>query len=156
MKNDLYTTLVYARSWLLVGRLAYLLLKLLGAEIPPSVRIGKDFLLEHGGFGVVIHSKTKIGDRVKIYPGVTVGRADIYRPASQSHFQGVSIEDDAILCPGAKVLCKEGVLRVGKGTVVGANAVLLNSTGDGEIWAGMPARCVGKRQDYLSGIPAGT
>jgi serine O-acetyltransferase len=48
---------------------------------------------------------------------------------------------------GAKVLCKEGVLKVGKGTVVGANAVLLQSTGEDELWAGMPARCVGSRQD---------
>jgi len=28
---------------------------------------------------------------------------------------------------------------------VGANAVLLESTGENEIWAGVPARCVGKR-----------
>jgi serine O-acetyltransferase len=93
----------------------------------------------------VIHSKTRIGKRVKVYPGVTVGRADIYRPMSASRFEGVVIEDEAILCPGAKVLCKEGVLTVGKGTVIGANAVLLQSTGEGELWAGLPARCVGKR-----------
>jgi serine O-acetyltransferase len=43
------------------------------------------------------------------------------------------------------VLCKQGVLRVGRGTMVGANAVLLESTGEDEIWAGIPARCVGKR-----------
>jgi serine O-acetyltransferase len=145
MQRDLYTSLVYARNWPVLGRLAYYGLKLLGAEIPRSVQIGEGFQLEHGGFGVVIHSKTHIGKRVKVYPGVTVGRADIYRPASISRFEGVVIEDEAILCPGAKVLCKEGVLTVGKGTVVGANAVLLQSTGEGELWAGMPARCVGKR-----------
>jgi len=37
-------------------------------------------------------------------------------------------------------------LRVGSGTVLGANAVLLQSTGENEIWAGIPARCVGKRE----------
>jgi len=57
------------------------------------------------------------------------------------------IEDDVILCPGAKVLCKEGVLRVGRGSVIGANAVLLQSTGENEIWAGMPAQCVGQRHE---------
>lgn len=145
MPVDLYTSLVYARTWPVAGRLAYYLLKLLGAEIPLSVKIGPDFLLEHGGFGVVIHSKTVIGARVKIYPGVSVGRADIYRPMQQSRFEGIVIEDDVILCPGARVLGKEGVLRVGRGTVVGANAVLLQSTGENEIWAGMPARCVGYR-----------
>ncbi len=145
MKRDLYTSLVYARNWPVVGRLAYFTLKLLGIEIPLSVEIGRDFLLEHGGFGVVIHSRSKIGDRVKLYPGVTLGRADIYRPMHQSRFEGIMIEDDAILCPGVKVLCKDGILRVRKGTVVGANAVLLQSTGENEIWAGIPARCIGKR-----------
>lgn len=143
---DIYTRLVYARNWPLVGRLAYLLLKLLGVEIPRSVPIGRDFLLEHGGFGVVIHSRAVIGARVKVYPGVTVGRSDIYRPQQASRFEGVVIEDDAILAPGSKVLGKQGVLRVGRGTVVGANAVLLQSTGDWEIWAGAPARQVGTRE----------
>jgi serine O-acetyltransferase len=126
--------------------MAYYALKLFGTEIPTSVPVGEGFELAHGGFGVVVHSKSQIGKRVKIYPGVTLGRADIYRPASESRFEGIVIEDDVILAPGAKVLCKEGVLMVRRGTVVGANAVLLESTGENEIWAGMPARCVGKRE----------
>jgi len=146
MKRDFYTALVYARHWPVVGRLAYFTLKLLGAEIPRSVHVGQEFELAHGGFGVVIHSRSTIGDRVKIYPGVTLGRADIYRPAAQSKFEGITVESDAVLCPGAKILCKEGILKVGHGTVVGANAVLLQSTGEWEIWAGAPARCVGKRE----------
>ena len=144
---DIYTRLTYLRNNQLLGRLAYLLLKLLGAEIPRSVGIGPGFELAHGGFGVVVHSKTSIGARVKLYPGVTLGRADIYRPASESQFEGIVIEDDVILSPGCKVLCKEGVLRVGRGSVIGANAVLLQSTGDYEIWAGNPAQCVGHRHD---------
>jgi serine O-acetyltransferase len=144
-QTDLYTRLVYARQSRLFGKLAYYLLKLLGAEIPCPVKIGPHFLLEHGGFGVVIHSRSEIGEGVHIYPGVTLGRADIYRSMAHSKFEGIVIEDDAIICPGARVLCKEGVLRVGKGTVVGANAVLLQSTGQYEIWAGAPARCVGQR-----------
>jgi serine O-acetyltransferase len=145
MARDIYTRLVYARRIPILGGLAYFTLKLLGIEFPRSVPVGADFELAHGGFGVVIHSKSIIGRRVKIYPGVTLGRADIYRPATQSRFEGIIIEDDAILCPGAKILCKEGILKVGQGSVVGANAVLLESTGQDEIWAGVPARRVGKR-----------
>jgi len=144
---DFYTRLVYARYLPVVGRLAYYFLKLLGAEIPCSIRIGEGFELAHGGFGVVIHPSVVIGNRVKVYPGVTLGRADIHRPISASRFEGIVIEDEVILAPGSKVLCKEGVLRVGRGTVVGANAVLLCSTGEYEIWAGVPARCVGKRDE---------
>jgi serine O-acetyltransferase len=146
MAKDLYTRLVYARSSPLIGKLAYYILKLLGVEIPLSVRIGKEFQLEHGGFGVVIHRKTIIGDGVKIYPDVTLGRADIHRPIEQSRFTGISIEDEVILCSGSRILCKEGNLRVGRGTVIGANAVLLESTGENEIWAGVPARRVGLRE----------
>jgi serine O-acetyltransferase len=145
-RMDFYTRLVYARNWPVLGRLAYHILKMLGVEIPRSVQVGKAFELAHGGFGVVVHSRTMIGDRVKIYPGVGLGRADIHRPMSQSRFEGLVIEDDVILAPGSKVLCKEGVLRVRRGTVLGANAVLLQSTGEWEIWAGIPARCTGKRE----------
>jgi serine O-acetyltransferase len=144
-RRNSYTRLLYARRHPVLGSLAYFLLKLLGIEVPRSVRIGQDVTFEHGGFGVVIHPNSEIGDRVKIYPGVTLGRADIYRPIEDSKFQGIEIEDDVILAPGAKVLGKEGILRVGRGTVVGANAVLLESTGPNQMWAGIPAKCVGER-----------
>jgi serine O-acetyltransferase len=121
------------------------MLKFIGVEIPRSVKIEEDFELAHGGFGVVVHPNTVIGKRVKVYPGVTLGRADIFRSAAQSQFKGIVVEDDVILCPGAKVLCKEGTLHIGRGSVVGANAVLLDSTGVNEIWAGIPAKLVGKR-----------
>ena len=145
MRRDIYSRLVYARKHPIFGGMAYFTLKLLGVEIPPPVMVGENLELAHGGVGVVIHPNTIIGKRVKIYPGVTLGRADIYSSIEQSKFEGIIVEDDAILCPGAKILCKQGVLRVGRGSVVGANAVLLESTGDNEIWAGMPAKCVGMR-----------
>jgi serine O-acetyltransferase len=152
-RQDFYTSLVYARQWPLVGKLFYYLLKLLGSEIPTSVPIGSGFILEHGGHGVVIHSKAKIGNNVHVYQGVTLGRADIYRPSDQSQFVGIEIGDDVILSPGSKVLCKAGVLKVGQGTVIGANAVLFESTGENEIWAGVPARRVGERPWLEEGTP---
>jgi serine O-acetyltransferase len=144
-RQDFYTRLVYARQKWPLKKLAYYLLKLLGAEIPISVPVGPGFILEHGGHGVVVHSKAKIGANVHIYQGVTLGRADIYLPQEQSAFEGIEIGDDVILSPGSKVLCREGVLTVGRGTVLGANAVLLENTGEYEIWAGSPARRVGER-----------
>jgi serine O-acetyltransferase len=146
MTKDLPTKLVYARNWPIIGHLAYFALKVLGVEIPRSVPVGLDFELAHGAVGLVVHSRARIGDRVKIYPCVTIGRADIHLPIGQSSFEGVVIEDDVILAPGCKVLCKNGVLFVRRGTVVGANAVLLESTGESEIWAGIPAKCVGMRE----------
>ena len=146
---DFYTRLVYGRESKILGKLAYYTLKILGIEIPVPVVIGDDFELAHGGFGVVIHPNSKIGDRVKIYPGVTLGRADVYREISRSKFEGIVIDDDVVLASGAKILCKEGTLRVGQGTVIGANSVLLESTGENEIWAGGPAKCIRKRDPLI-------
>jgi serine O-acetyltransferase len=147
MPRDLPTLLVYTRNSPIFGRLSYYLLKLLGIEIPLSVQVGENLELAHGAVGLVVHSSSVIGDRVKIYPGVTLGRADIYRSMEESRFERILIEDDVILAPGAKVLCKEGTLIVGRRSMVAANAVLLQSTGEAEIWAGVPAKCIGKRED---------
>lgn len=136
--------LVYIRQKPILGKFAYYILVLFGADIPRSVKIGKQIRLQHWGICVVIHNLTTIGDRVNIFNGVTIGRADAYRK-SGTKFEGIIIEDDVMLGTGCKVLCKEGVLRVGKGTSVGANAVLLQSTGEYEIWVGAPAKCIGKR-----------
>ena len=146
MKTDIHTTLLYARNLPIVGKLAYFMLKALGAEVPLSVKIGPDCLLLHGGFGVVIHPKSEIEGNVRIYPGITLGRADIHLPAEQSKFEGIHVGQGAILSSGAKILCKEGILSVGNGSIIGANAVLFESTGENEIWAGMPARCIGLRE----------
>ena len=148
-RHDIYTRLVYERKRKYFGKLAYFILKLLGIEIPLEVMIGNDFELAHGGFGVVIHPKSEIGEGVKIYPGVTLGRADVHLPFDRSNFKGIVIEDDVILASGAKILCKEGTLRVSQGTVIGANSVLLESTGKNEIWAGVPAKRIGEREPII-------
>jgi serine O-acetyltransferase len=144
---NLYSRLVYARRWPVVGGLAYVLLKVLGAEIPRSVQIGTGFHLVHGGIGTVIHPNSVIGCNVRIYQGVTIGRGDTYRPAEDSRFRGVVVENDVIVGAGAKVLGSAGVLLVAAGTIIGANAVLQQSTNQGEVWAGNPARCIGLRSD---------
>jgi len=136
--------LVYLRQKPLIGKVAYYMLVVFGADIPRSVKIGKQLRLQHWGNGVVIHNLATIGDRENIFNGVTIGRADAYRK-SGTKFVGIEIVDDVMLGSGCKVLCKEGTLRVGKGTSIGANAVLLQSTGEYEIWVGAPAKCVGKR-----------
>ncbi len=59
-------------------------------------------------------------------------------------FAGFEIEDEALLCARATILSPgRERLVVGRGSVIGAGAVLRESTGPGEIWAGVPARRVG-------------
>jgi serine O-acetyltransferase len=147
LAKNVYTRLVYARQWPVLGRVAYVLLKALGCEIPNTVKIGKNFHLVHGGIGVVIHPKCVIGNDVTIYQGVTIGRGDTYRTPEKSSFTGITIGDRAILGPGAKILGSSDLLVVGSDTIVGANAVLQQSTAEQEVWAGIPARCIGMRSD---------
>jgi serine O-acetyltransferase len=136
-------------------RLAYKALKLLGVEIPPSVRIGKGFHLAHGAVGLVMGEVTVIGDNVKIFQGVTLGFADQYLrpdqfPADVSDMGRIVVEDDVVIGAGAKVLHKCGqTLVVGKGALIGANAVVLKSVPAGEVWAGIPARKVGVNPNLL-------
>ncbi len=122
------------------------MLALYGVEIDPHTQIGRDFRLVHRGFGTVIHGNCTIGDRVQIYHQVAIGRADGYRDPSIVPMARIMIGDDVVLFPGAKLLGGPEALHVGRGTIVGANAVLLQSTGEYEIWAGIPARRAGLRE----------
>lgn len=130
-----------------VGRLAYLALKLLGVEFPRSVRWSGPLQLAHGSVGLVVHRDTRIGSHVTILPGVVIGMADAHMPAGSLPEGGrVVIGDHVTIGAGAKILFHAGQeLVVADGSVIGANAVLLTSTGPGEIWAGIPARRVNVR-----------
>ena len=133
-------------------RAAQTVLKLVGIDIPRTVTIGPGLKLPHSTTGFVIHGNTAIGERVTIFHGVTIGRSTIWDPLAEgvAWCRGV-VEDDVVLCAGAAVLLRDGeTITVGRGTVVGANAVLTQSTGEWEIWAGAPARMVGKRTPPLS------
>ena len=125
---------------------AHLLLNILGLEIPKEVKFPKNLggvHFNHKAFGTVFHPKTEIGNHVRIFQNVTIGKS---RPWDLNQKEGgCLIRDKAILCAGAKILFGEEQLVVGEGTVIGANSVLLESTGDWEIWAGVPARKIGKR-----------
>ncbi|HEV7741035.1 MAG TPA: hypothetical protein VGO65_01315 [Pseudolysinimonas sp.] len=140
-----------------IGRPAYLALKLLGVEFPREIRIEGPVELAHGAVGLVVHSATRMGRHIILMPGVVIGRSDSWIPPQQvAHLGGgVVIGDHVTIGAGAKVLFEAGQeLVVAEGSIVGANAVLRRSTGPYEIWAGIPARRVGVRND-LAGQDAG-
>lgn len=130
-------------------RLGHLILSIFGIEIPKEVVFsdlggGNSVRLVHRAPGLVIHPKTTIGKRVHLYQGVTIGKKRLWE--SKESEGGCEIQDDVILCAGCKVLFGKEKLVVGKGSVIGANAVLTCSTGENEIWAGIPAKKVGQRK----------
>ena len=96
-----------------------------GIDIHPGARIGSDFFVDHGT-GVVIGETCIIGDRVKLYHGVTLaafsnkrGREDV---GKQRH---PTIEDDVTIYPNATILGGDTV--IGEGSVIGGNVWLTHS-----------------------------
>lgn len=142
--NRLVSKMVYWQRLPIVGVLIELLLKSRGTFLPGTVEVGRGLRLLHAGRGVVIHPRTVIGEHVALFHNVTVGRA---RPWIREDRGTVEIGDGVIVCCGAVIMVPtEGqVLRIGRGAVVGANAVLTRSAGDYEIWAGNPATKIGVR-----------
>jgi serine O-acetyltransferase len=144
------TRLIRLQRVFLLGWFARQLLALLAVEVPQSVVIGDSVRFVHRSIGTVLHPQTVLGSRVTIYHGVTTARVDSWAVAPSTSDASVEIGDDAVLCPGSVILFGKDGLRVGRGTVVGANAVLRESTGPWEIWAGVPAKRVGYRSDRPS------
>lgn len=116
-----------------------ILCKIQGSELPPLSQIGKNVRFPHGLKGIVLHPSTIIEDNVVIFHQVTCGRGSLYGidpHVGKDAFKGIILKKGSVLCAGAKVICNRGVLTVGENSVIGANAVLLKSTGNDEIWGG--------------------
>jgi serine O-acetyltransferase len=144
--------LLELRTRRVVGPFAHRLLRYVsGAEVPSAVQIGADLVLHHQAFGLVINENTRIGARVHLFHQVTigVGKDRLWEPRPEKEYAPIVIEDDVWLCTGAIVLAGEDGLRIGRGTIVGAGAVLRDSTGPWEIWTGAPARCIGRRRPSI-------
>ena len=96
-----------------------------GIDIHPGAQIGDYFFIDHGT-GIVVGETTVIGDRVKLYQGVTLGALstrDGHR--SRSGQRHPTVEDDVTIYSGASILGGETV--IGRGSVVGGNAFLTDS-----------------------------
>ena len=101
----------------------------MGAEFPPSVRIGPGLSLPHAGRGVSIDGDAGIGANCMIFPFVTIGRDG--RSASPR------LGDDIMVGTGARIL---GPVTVGSGAHVGANSVVIQDVPPGATAFGVPAR----------------
>jgi serine O-acetyltransferase len=99
-----------------------------GVDIHPGAAIGRDFFIDHGT-GVVIGETTVIGDRVKLYQGVTLGALSFPRDQGGTLVRGTkrhpTLEDDVVVYAGATIL--GGGTVVGRGSVIGGNVWLTTS-----------------------------
>lgn len=93
-----------------------------GIDIHPGAHIGASFFIDHGT-GVVIGETTEIGDRVRLYQGVTLGALSLPRQAVDSlraAKRHPTVEDDVIIYAQATIL--------GGDTVIGARSVIGGNT----------------------------
>ena len=102
-----------------------------GIDIHPGASIGKRFFIDHGT-GVVIGETCVIGDRVRIYQGVTLGARSFVQDEQGRLVKGVPrhpiIEDDVIIYAGATIL---GRITIGKGSIIGGNVWITRNIAPG-------------------------
>lgn len=104
-----------------------------GIEIHPGAKIGKGLLIDHG-MGVVIGETAEIGDNCTIYQGVTLGGTG--KDVGKRH---PTLGDNVMVGAGAKIL---GPVKVGSGSKIAANAVVLNAVPENSTAVGIPAKVV--------------
>ena len=98
-----------------------------GIDIHPGARIGKSFFIDHGT-GVVVGETTQIGNRVRIYQGVTLGALSMPKEAVESFRdkkRHPTIEDDVIIYSNTTILGGDTV--IGARTTIGGNVWITES-----------------------------
>jgi serine O-acetyltransferase len=94
-----------------------------GIDIHPGATIGASFFIDHGT-GIVVGETSRIGDRVRMYQGVTLGALSVRHRSGAAAAAGKqrhpTIEDDVTIYANATIL--GGNTVIGKGAVVGGNA----------------------------------
>jgi serine O-acetyltransferase len=99
-----------------------------GIDIHPGASIGSHFFIDHGT-GVVIGETCVIGNRVKLYHGVTLGARSFQKDEHGEIIKGVKrhprVEDDVVIYPNGIILGGDTV--IGSRSTIGANVFLMKS-----------------------------
>ncbi len=99
-----------------------------GIDIHPSATIGRRFFIDHGT-GVVIGATTEIGDRVKIYQGVTLGALSFPKDENGNVVRDTkrhpTIDHDVVIYANATIL--GGKTQIGHHSVIGSSVWLTRS-----------------------------
>jgi serine O-acetyltransferase len=102
-----------------------------GIDIHPGTTIGDHFFIDHGT-GVVIGETAVIGNRVRIYQGVTLGAKSFPLDEHGHPIKGIPrhpiVEDDVTIYSGATIL---GRITIGAGSIIGGNVWLTHDVPPG-------------------------
>ena len=104
-----------------------------GIDINPGAKIGSYFFIDHGT-GVVIGETTVIGERVKLYQGVTLGAKSFAVQSDGTLVKGnkrhPNIGSNVVIYAGATIL--GGDTYIGDNCVIGGNVWLTHSVDPGK------------------------
>ena len=111
-----------------------------GIEIHPGAKIGKNLFIDHG-MGVVIGETSEIGNNVTIYHAVTLGgiSPSIDSERQRHEKRHPTIGNDVVIGSGAQII---GPVKVGNGSRIAANAVVVNNVPDHATMVGVPAKVI--------------
>jgi serine O-acetyltransferase len=121
--------------------LTRLMQHLFAVDIDCRANLGPGIVIFHC-FGLVIGGEVIIEGDCRLYQGVALGRRDSHLTGSMTPDGHPHIERNVVVGTGAKVL---GPVRIGTGSVIGANSVVLKDIPTGSIVAGVPGRVVRHR-----------
>jgi serine O-acetyltransferase len=94
-----------------------------GIDIHPGAAIGQGVAIDHGT-GIVIGETSVIGDRVRLYQGVTLGALSVRKDLAKTR-RHPTIEHDVVIYANATILGGDTV--VGHSSVIGGNVWLTHS-----------------------------
>jgi len=123
---------------LLLGRVSQFLY---AVDIDYHARLGPGITITHC-FGLVIGCDVVIEGDCDLFHGVTMGTRGSEWVGDWITDGHPHIEEDCIIGAGAKIL---GPVRIGRNTVVGANAVITRDVPANSVMDGVPARRISER-----------
>jgi serine O-acetyltransferase len=102
-----------------------------GMDLHPGAQIGSHFFVDHCT-GTVVGETAIIGDRVKMYHGVTLGaKSTAHVEELRGKKRHPTIEDRVTIYPGATILGGDTV--IGEGSTIGGNVFLMESVAPNSI-----------------------
>ena len=111
-----------------------------GIEIHPGAKIGQNLFIDHG-MGVVIGETSEIGNNVTIYHAVTLGgiSPSIDSERQRDEKRHPTIGDGVVIGSGAQII---GPVKIGNGSRIAANAVVVNDVPENSTMVGVPAKII--------------
>lgn len=119
-----------------------------GAILEPEVRLEGHVNFAHRGLGVVIHGSTVLGDWVQIWQYATIASSNDKRDAVDT---GVRVGRGVVIGAHAIIMCPAGrTLTIGEEAVIGAGAFVVDDVPPAAVVLAKPSPMIVARKNAES------